>query len=407
MRSKNARVRRLADDKIKGFASRLKEFDAVNIQLEHGTLGQRHTDIVRRFKILAAAAPSLSVTFHTILPYEPVDYFAILKQLGRLDVWGAGRLYFEVSRAHRMNSEIYGSLRRLAKSKSVSVIVHTRRDMRLMRYVHRLPKVFDHPLVFMSPEVAREMKRKTTRAGVPVLARLPTGAKIIGVFGFLSEYKGFETVIRALHLLPNDYHIAFFGAVHPNEIRRNEKVYSYVKALLDEAYVNKSIFDNLKDVSVSVSVAASDTSVFVSHPKDLSRRIHFLGPQTDENFARGMAVCDVVVLPYIETGQSSSGPLSMAIEMECRVIAARTHAFMQFARYHPDSVEFFDVGNHLELADKILSAPAYSPGARSRPYNCATNTELYVAANSAEAANVELSPYDLAILSSSDNIHEE
>ena len=146
------------------------------------------------------------------------------------------------------------------------------------------------------------------------------------------------------------------------------------------------MFDNLKDVAVSVNVNAADTSIFLTHPKDLSRRIHFLGPQTDENFAKGMAVCDLVVLPYIETGQSSSGPLSMAIEMECRVIAARNHAFMQFSRYHPDAVEFFDVGNHLELADRILTAPALPTEPRSRQYNCATNIDLYVAANTADAA---------------------
>ena len=217
MRSVDPRVRRLADDMIRRFAARLKEFDAVNIQLEHGTLGNRQADIIRRFKILAEAAPTLSVTFHTILPHEAVNYLSVLKRLSRLDLAGANRLYFGVKKASWVNQEIYGSLRQLSKNKSVSVIVHTRRDMRLMRYVHRLPKVFDHPLVFMSPEVARELKRTTTRASVPMLARLPAGAKIIGVFGFLSEYKGFETVIRALHLLPEDYHIAFFGGVHPTK----------------------------------------------------------------------------------------------------------------------------------------------------------------------------------------------
>jgi glycosyltransferase involved in cell wall biosynthesis len=390
MRSVDPRVRRLADDMVRRFAERLKDFDAVNIQLEHGTLGDRQIDIIRRFKMLAEAAPALSVTFHTVLQHETVNYFSVIKRLSRLDLQGANRLYFGVKHASRVNKEIYGSLRRLATVKPVSVIVHNRRDMRLMRYVHRLPKVYDHPLVFMSPQVARDLKRTTTRASIPMLARLPASSKVIGVFGFLSEYKGFESVIRALHLLPDDYHVAFFGGVHPNEIRRNDKVYSYVSTLLDEAYVNKSVFDNLKDVSVSMSVSGADASIFLSHPKDLSRRIHFLGPQTDENFAKGMAVCDLVVLPYIETGQSSSGPLSIAIEMDCRVIAARNHAFLQFARYHPDSVEFFDIGNHLELADRILSAPAFPAQGRSRPYNCDTNIDLYVAANTAEAAKASM-----------------
>ena len=382
MRSVDPRVRRLADGMIKRFAKRLKEFDCVNIQLEHGTLGQRQVDIIRRFKILANAAPALSVTFHTILQQANVDYLALFKRVSVLDFKGAHSLYFGVRNTSRMCNEIYGSLRRLSRRKSVSVIVHTRRDMRLMRYVHRLPRVLDHPLVFMSPDTANELKRTTTRASVPILARLPPGAKVIGVFGFLSEYKGFETVIRALHLLPDDYHVAFFGGVHPNEIRRNEKIYSYVQLLLDEGYVNKSVFDNLKNISVSVNVSASDTSIFLSHPKDLSRRVHFLGPQTDENFAKGMAACDLVVLPYIETGQSASGPLSIGVEMGCRVIAARNHAFMQFARYHPAAVEYFDIGNHLELADRILAEPAFPPESRVLQYDWTSNIEIYVQANS-------------------------
>jgi len=43
----------------------------------------------------------------------------------------------------------------------------------------------------------------------------------------------------------------------------------------------------------------------IEHPKDLSDRIHFLGPQSDVDFLAGMAICDAVVFPYLEVGQSS------------------------------------------------------------------------------------------------------
>jgi hypothetical protein len=35
------------------------------------------------------------------------------------------------------------------------------------------------------------------------------------------------------------------------------------------------------------------------------------------------------------------------------VIASRTHTFLQFGRYHQNMIEFFDIGNHLELAGRI------------------------------------------------------
>ena len=101
---------------------------------------------------------------------------------------------------------------------------------------------------------------------------------------------------------------------------------------------------------------------------------------------RAMAVCDMVVLPYLEVGQSSSGPIAIALEMGCRVLASRTLAFLQFARYHPDQIEFFDIGNYAELADLIrFAAPA--PGAARRlSFNTKTNTALYLTANQRTAA---------------------
>jgi glycosyltransferase involved in cell wall biosynthesis len=43
---------------------------------------------------------------------------------------------------------------------------------------------------------------------------LPEDAKLIGVFGFLSRYKGFETAIRAMRHLPSDHHLLIFCGVH-------------------------------------------------------------------------------------------------------------------------------------------------------------------------------------------------
>src|SRR6516162_8215897 len=119
--------------------------------------------------------------------------------------------------------------------------------------------------------------------------------------------------------------------------------------------------------------------LLTEHPKDLSDRIHFLGAQRDAEFLSGMAICDAVVFPYLEVGQSSSGPISQALELGCRVIASRT--FLQFAKYHPDTIEFFDVGNHLELAGRILARPQFDAAGRLLAFNVETNKAIYLAAN--------------------------
>ena len=98
-----------------------------------------------------------------------------------------------------------------------------------------------------------------------------------------------------------------------------------------------------------------------------------MGALPDKDFFSAMAICDAVVLPYLEVGQNSSGPISVALEMGARVIASRTHAFMNFGKYHPGLIEYFDIGNYAELADRLVARPATTPGVKRLAYNTDTN----------------------------------
>jgi hypothetical protein len=88
------------------------------------------------------------------------------------------------------------------------------------------------------------------------------------------------------------------------------------------------------------------------------------------------------VFPYLEVGQSSSGPISQALELGCRIIASRTHTFLEFAEYHKDAVEFFDIGNHLELAERLSARPQFSARSGLPEFNLETNKATYLLANS-------------------------
>ena len=118
------------------------------------------------------------------------------------------------------------------------------------------------------------------------------------------------------------------------------------------------------------------------HPRDLSERIHFMGALADADFLAGMAMCDATVFPYLEVGQSSSGPISQALELGCRIIASRTHTFLGFTEYHKNAIEFFDIGNHLELAERLLAARQFPARLGLPEYNVETNKALYLLANS-------------------------
>lgn len=381
MRGQFRRLQKLADLSIKNMAAEFHNFDSVNIQLEHGTLGRSPRKVLRRFKILAKSSPALSVTFHTVMKKEKMPWGAIFGQAIRGRVNRSFSLIGDNLRSRLLGIGIYSYLRRLQRHKNVSIIVHTKRDMQLLSDVYRLKNVYHHPLSYVSSDLAQSIRATSSRNDFPVLHQLDPKTKLIGTFGFLSHYKGFETAIEALQQLPEDYHLLVFGGIHPQSIRREQPLDPYIKRLLKTAKINQTILDQINETGARTAPSGDPSSLIGEHPKSLRSRMHFMGSLPDDKFMSAMAICDAVVVPYLEVGQSSSGPISMALEMGCRVLASRTLAFLQFDRYHPGQVEFFDIGNFIELAGLLKAAPSNDCTSRQLTYNTYTNTQLYLKAN--------------------------
>ncbi len=388
LRSPHRRVRKLADRHVRGICRAIRHFDAVNLQLEHGTLGRYATDIYRRFCWLTAAAPRLSVTFHTLLMPPSFDGTAFAKALVRFKFKTAARMQTDFRRTHLLSYGIARQLRRTQRYKQVSAIVHNRRDLRDARYLYGVKHVFDHPLSYLGAAEVDAVHSSASRRRFPMLDELPPDAALIGVFGFLNEYKGIGTAIQALQYLPSNHHLLIFGGVHPQEIAPRQPRHPYLSSLFDDAYMDTTLYDRLSATGAQSApplVVAADQGLrelLGAHPRDLSARIHFMGALGEADFLSGMAICDAVVFPYLEVGQSSSGPISQALELGCRIIASRTHTFLEFAEYHKDAVEFFDIGNHLELAERLLARRQFSPRRSLPEFNIETNKATYLLANS-------------------------
>ncbi len=389
LRSKHRRVQKLAEAHIQEIAASLHEFDCVNIQLEHGTLGRETSDIIRRFRILANAAPELSVTMHTVMVNEGLNF----ELLGRFAMQGRlasiGQIIGMAFKARRMSLGIQGFLSRLQRKKKISVIVHAKRDMRLMRDLFGIQNVFHHPLSFISRDDAAAIRMRTSRATFPLAEVLPADAKLIGTFGFLSAYKGFETAIRALKFLPENHHLLIFGGLHPQSIRREEAIDPYIKKLLQAARIGQTPLDHLQESGAAIAPGGDVERLLGAHPDQLRARVHFMGVLSDEDFFSAMALCDAAIFPYVEVGQSSSGPISVALEMGTRIIASRTGAFTAFARYHPNLVEFFDIGNFAELASRIVARGRVNGRIPILTHHTGSNTKIYLQANGANPALVD------------------
>jgi len=391
LRSTHGRVRKFGDRHILDICREIRGYEAVNLQLEHGTLGRDCHDIHRRFSWILRAVPRLSVTFHTVFQCEAFNYREYFRELLKRNFARAIAMRTQYNRENLLSAGLASRLRRAQRFKPVTLIVHTRRDLSQMKFAHGMRNVYDHPLSFLSAAEVTEVRRAASRKRFPVLDNVPAGSRLIGVFGFLGRYKGFDTVVRALHHLPKDHHLLIFGGVHPNEIKRHQPIDPVVSSLFDAGYVDTSVAERILSSgegtapAVSVAVDSSMRDLLIEHPKDLSDRIHFMGTQSDADFLVGMAICDAVVFPYLEVGQSSSGPISQALELGCRVIASRTHTFIQLSRYHHNLIEFFDIGNHLELAGRVRARPQFERRDHLPAFNVETNKAVYLAANGSHA----------------------
>ena len=387
MRNPHRRIRQLADQHIKEICTAIRRFDVVNLQLEYGTLGRYGTDIHRRFCWLTDAAPRLSVSFHTLLMPPGFDATAFAKALATFKFKTAARMKADFRRTRLLSHGIARQLRHIQRHKPVSAIVHNRRDLRDAKHLYGLDRVFDHPLSYLGADEAAAIRGSASRRQFPMLDGLPPDAVLIGVFGFLNEYKGIGTAIQALQYLPHNHHLLIFGGVHPQEIVPRQSRHPYITSLFDGAYMDTTLYDRLSGAGAGNTtplVVAADQGLrelLGAHPRDLSARIHFMGALGEPDFLSGMTICDAVVFPYLEVGQSSSGPISQALELGCRIVASRTHTFLGFAEYHKNAVEFFDIGNHLELAERLSARPQFSARRGLPEFNIETNKATYLLAN--------------------------
>lgn len=361
-RARTPRQMELAEKHIDEVAEQVAKFDMVNVQWEPGTFGPTAAIACKRLARVVRASKSLSMTMHTFEAYGGFPWLDLWWGVSHLKPQRVIDVIKDARRRSWLSKKPMNLLRSAGRSKRVSIITHTQREARSIRLDYRMDNVFDHPLSFLREcDVEQAYKSEPLRP-----SSLPEGEdlKFVGVFGFISRYKGTITAVRAMSLLPSNYHLLIFGGVHPAGIAPFEEVDTYLDQVI------RRIEGRGEDAD-----ASSGSSKRKAKEPKLTKRVHFMGALGDEDFFAGMAGCDVVVLPYLEVNQTSSGPVSIANELGKRLLVSRNHAFMEYAKYHPERFEFFDIGNHVELAQQILrpvAGPASFPA-----INYQTNTDVY------------------------------
>jgi glycosyltransferase involved in cell wall biosynthesis len=366
LRSGNRYLRRYGDRHIAELARTLRKFDRVHLHFEAGLYGTSPSDIIRRMRILVGGCRNVIIDLHSLelrrSIFDPVEWRGLNKG-GFLE-----RAYRILS--HNRRAKIYRSLAKLgAPEARVHFVVHTKREKELAEMVVGLENVFDYPLTYLSKERKETLGSPAARHEFRHKHGLGPADVAIGIFGFIAPYKGHDTAIRALTALPPRYRLFVFGAQHPQSIVPHQKADPFFEELL------------------KIIESPAGTAAMLKH------RVRFLGGASDDEFARGMYGCDFTVLPYVESSQSGSGPAAMALETRAKALFSNNLCFKELSRYCPEGFVTFDIGNHLELAQKLLSyRHDFSPAldAYNGNYNVEKSVEfhrsIFEGADHAEAA---------------------
>ncbi|MGB6975933.1 MAG: glycosyltransferase [Gammaproteobacteria bacterium] len=322
---------KIADSIIDDICKELPKFDVVNLQLEPGIFGSNPKIIFKRLKKLINASPRVILTLHTIC-YKTSSSFT--KDFIKTLLKRPRSIRNLISRNQWVNlfTKLFDFLQK-TKPSSYYIIAHTKREADNIAATFGIKNIIDTPLSLLSREnIDAAINDSNSRVRLIRNYHLQDTDILIGVFGFITPYKGIETVIKALDFLPTNHKLMLFGAVHPNSIQPTQATNKYV----------------LKLLKLTERFNAAERA---------GDRVMFCGKTTDKEFVEAMNACDFVILPYLETAQTSSGPTSMALELKKKIVTTNNHFFNEVAKYAKNCFLQFDIGNHLQLAQKIKYFP--------------------------------------------------
>lgn len=352
LQSSQRKERKLADIYINDLCKKLRTFDAVNIQMEAGLYGSIPSDIVKRVSYLATACPITSVTLHSprLISQDQQSFRLGIKKILKLQlIKGLKILASSLAPAIHIatNRKI---LKNIIKARC-KLIVHTLRAREQINNLYRYDNVEVHPLKMV------EARKEVSSTFLPLIKKglgIEENAIIIGMFGYISLYKGHIEALSALKHLPTNYKLMIFGRQHPQTIRSNQ-IDSYINLLV------------LK----------------ISKSSLLRGRVFFMGELNEKDFVQAASEVDIVWLPYHENGQDGSGIASICCDVAKRVLASSSFAFDELTKLIPyKNMIRFDIGNYLEMAQKtellINQENSHSDFDPYQLYNTQTQAMLYV-----------------------------
>jgi glycosyltransferase involved in cell wall biosynthesis len=316
-------IRRKGDAHIVELAERLKGFTGVNIQLEAGLYGTMPKDIIRRTAVLMKANPNTTVTMHSprLMEVTPYGARAGIKKLMSLQIV-RGLKEIIGHKLSDIHIKINRSMVKNVIRNNIRMIVHTARSARQIEQLFNYTRVDVHPLKIIPDDFVRN---DAYLEKIRFELDLNSADKLIGMFGYISAYKGHTDALTAMKFLPHDYKLLIFGRQHPQTLKSDGQTDKYLEKLIKT----------------------------VSTTRELRDRVFFLGELEDQAFWDVAGAIDIAWLPYYENGQDGSGIASICMDACQRVLCSSSFAFDElFKLINYGNYLRFDIGNYLEIAAK-------------------------------------------------------
>lgn len=204
---------------------------------------------------------------------------------------------------------------------------------------------FHQPIPFLTTDKINNFRSRDLRREFIEKYKLDSSKTYIGISGFASSYKGIHDLITAFSFLPENFELVICSNLYP-EGSNKTTVDGYILELNNRI----THFSAERDKAL-----CSDKEVKNFERNSFLKRIHYINHLNDDDFNFVTGAIDILVLPYYDSGQSASGPLSIAsaISQSGKIIVSSIKAFTEFDQYYPGIVQFIDPGNVVELVSKI------------------------------------------------------
>lgn len=364
------------NDVMQFVCNEVKKYDCVNIQYEAILYGG-HNRAIKFLNNILANCKGKTVLFtlhshrqskHTLISLIAktalynVLFFSKSARVKYSKIRGGWNQY---KYANHCNNVI-NLIKSYQKHISIKILTHKQSTSESIMHKHKI-EAYHHPLIMTNQRDITQFNVENARDKILRKHNLDPNNTYIGIFGYHGQYKGFDVVLNALKLLPQNYHVVISCQVHPQA------------SFATHNYFPNNELVRIENVLLGKSDKNRDSVNLIEQG-----RVHFVNHLNEDNFKEVIAGVDICTFTYYDVDQGGSGPLSYAVYLNYlgNIIITTNRAFMEYEKcYYPQCFTFIDQGSVTELAYKIknLRNSAHKKHIEEAcgNYNHHTNVELY------------------------------